>query len=90
MTSSRYRRIRTSLCGKVRSAQNLRTRLTAHHEMLYRVGDEPRFDRLTKILLARLHTLKCSSSRKKICDLATSLQFPKQKEPNERDTAVGV
>jgi len=52
MTSSRYRGTQTSLCGaKVRSPQNFRTKLTAHHEMLYRVGDEPRFDRLTKILL---------------------------------------
>ena len=37
--------------------QNLKTRLTAHHEMLYRVGDELRFDRPKKILFGPVFTL---------------------------------
>jgi len=68
--------------------QNLRTGPTARHEMLYRVGDELRFDRLKENLVGPVFTLlSLVVQRKKISDLQPSLQFHGEKEPNERDVS---
>jgi len=84
--SSRDRRTRTSPSGaKVSLPQNLRAEPTARHEMLYRVGDELRFDRLKENLVEPVFTLlSLVVQRKKISDLQPSLQFHGEKAPNER------
>jgi len=56
--------------------------------MLYRVGDELRFDRLKENLVGPVFTLlSLVVQRKKISDLQPSLQFHGEKEPNERDVS---